>query len=963
MSKLQDQEIDRAKEDIFSVVESYGIKLEKAGKEYKALCPFHSESSPSFTVTPSKGRYHCFGCGSAGTAIDFVMNYTGVGFREAVNVINGVTESNIVPRERIVIERDQEDEWLPKLIVPDDAPAPMNVINRKINGSWVRLEAVMQWAYRNADGDLMGYIQRFNLPGGGKEVVPQTYCVNTSTGELSWRRLSFGKPRPIYGLELLAAHPKAQVLIVEGEKDCDAARWLFGNAGIPAAKLVVVSWPGGGKAVKHVDWSPLFGRSIALWPDADQKPYPEIHPAAGVLMPFMEQPGTIAMRDIWQAVMPHVDTIKLIMPPAGVPDGWGLADELPAGFDLKKHMRSAALAAVEVFVVPDVTPDPVVNPAPWEELPSDVAAAAPVDTKPASASTQFTPPKPAVRINRDQRAKDHDALEDPGLTKNGYFRILGYDHDRYYILAFEKCQIMMYTKSDFSEPGLIELAPLDWWESHFAGSKGGIEKKSAMNWIVRKAHSRGIYDMNRIRGRGAWTDKGRHVFHHGDYLTVDGVESDITDLDSRYVYEMSKSLPDISDVALNCEEGRNLLELAAVFRWAKPASAALMAGWVALAPVCGAIKWRPHIWINGGAGSGKSTVLDEFIHRLLNGMDLYAQGNSSEAGIRQELKGDALPVLFDESESNSERESRRIQSVLSLIRQASTESQAKTLKGTAGGDALAFHIRSMFCLASIQVGIKYQADIERMTVLTLLPKRDDLNAAETWKRISEALHGLRRDETLPARLVRRSLKLLPITLRNIKTFSEAAAMRFGSQRDGDQYGTLMAGAWSLISLELVTLDDALAMIDFYDWSEHRENNEVDEGDRALAALMGAHVRIAGGAEVTVNELIRAASGYQVDGITMSNVSAEATLQRYGMRIDGSRLVLANGHGETKKLMTGTPFEADLRGVLLRVKGADRYGNKPVKFSGSQFKAISIPLADLLTDDVAEPERADGMVSF
>lgn len=964
MSKLPKEAIEQARDDIVAVIERYGIKLEKRGKELFGLCPFHNESSPSFTVTPAKGRYHCFGCGANGDPIQFVQDYAGVGFREAVQIITGgEPDPDFVPRAKRTIERDEVEDWVPMPTVPEKTLRPMDVVNRKINGVWHKLVAVRHWTYLDADGKTIGYIYRFPLPPkadgspGGKEVVPQTYCVNQKTGEVAWRWLSFSKPRPLYGLDKLAAYPKAQVLIVEGEKDCDGAQALFLAAGVPLAKLIVISWPGGGKAIKHVDWSPLFGRTIALWPDADQKDYPDIHPLAGTRMPFAEQPGTTTMRDIHAAIRAECPPIKFVAPPAGVPDGWGLGDPLPEDFILLKHMKAGASLADEVFAQqPAPQPEPQVD-----DIPPWIDEMDAPSTEPIAVATPA--PKPTAKpehkpTKKETKADDFDAMESNELSKNGYFSVLGYDRERYYIMQYEKCQIMVYTKGDFSEAGLIELAPTDWWELHFA-DKGKIDKKMAMNWIVRKAHSRGIYDTSRLRGRGAWTDAGRHVFHHGGFLTVDSEHVEIADFDSRYVYEMSRSLPDIDDTPLTDEEGQDLLTHAEVFRWAKPASAALMAGWIALAPICGAIKWRPHIWLSGGAGSGKTTVLNEFVHALLNGMDLYAQGNSTEAGIRQELKGDAIPVLFDESESNSERESLRIQSVLSLIRQASSESQAKTLKGSASGDAMSFHIRSMFCLASIQVGIKYQADIERMTVLSLLPKRDDPNAADTWKRISEILHALRRDETLPGRLVRRSMNLLPITLQNIKTFSEAGAIRFGSQRDGDQYGTLLAGAWSLISSEPVTLESALGLIDDYDWSEHRENNEVDEGERALSALMGALVRIHGGAEVTVNELVRRASGIEVEGLTMATESAEAVLQRHGMRTDNKLLILSNTSMQLKQLMAGTPFEADLRGVLLRVKGAQRYPTT-IKFNGIASRAITLPLTPLLTDDILSET---GEVSF
>lgn len=69
--------------DIVSVVESH-VQLKKAGANLLGLCPFHTEKTPSFTVSPVKQFYHCFGCGKNGTAISFLMDYAGLGFVEAV---------------------------------------------------------------------------------------------------------------------------------------------------------------------------------------------------------------------------------------------------------------------------------------------------------------------------------------------------------------------------------------------------------------------------------------------------------------------------------------------------------------------------------------------------------------------------------------------------------------------------------------------------------------------------------------------------------------------------------------------------------------------------------------------------------------------------------------------------------------------------------------------------------------
>ena len=69
--------------DVVDIVGRY-VQLKKGGANYMGLCPFHNEKSPSFTVSPTKQFYHCFGCGAHGTAIGFLIEYSGMGFVEAV---------------------------------------------------------------------------------------------------------------------------------------------------------------------------------------------------------------------------------------------------------------------------------------------------------------------------------------------------------------------------------------------------------------------------------------------------------------------------------------------------------------------------------------------------------------------------------------------------------------------------------------------------------------------------------------------------------------------------------------------------------------------------------------------------------------------------------------------------------------------------------------------------------------
>lgn len=86
--------------DIVEVIDAR-VPLRKAGREYTACCPFHDEKTPSFTVSPTKQFYHCFGCGAHGTALGFLIDYEHLGFIDAIN--------DLAARVGMEVPRTQQD--------------------------------------------------------------------------------------------------------------------------------------------------------------------------------------------------------------------------------------------------------------------------------------------------------------------------------------------------------------------------------------------------------------------------------------------------------------------------------------------------------------------------------------------------------------------------------------------------------------------------------------------------------------------------------------------------------------------------------------------------------------------------------------------------------------------------------------------------------------------------------------
>src|SRR5438093_9830297 len=97
-----------AANDIVEVIGSY-FPLKRAGTNFKALCPFHQEYTPSFMVSPSRQMFHCFGCGAGGSVFRFVMDYEHIDFPSAVRKLAARVGISIV-EERSAPDDDRQNE-------------------------------------------------------------------------------------------------------------------------------------------------------------------------------------------------------------------------------------------------------------------------------------------------------------------------------------------------------------------------------------------------------------------------------------------------------------------------------------------------------------------------------------------------------------------------------------------------------------------------------------------------------------------------------------------------------------------------------------------------------------------------------------------------------------------------------------------------------------------------------------
>ena len=273
-------------------------KLDKAklsgADDGMARCPAHRDRTPSLSLTRARNGgaiFHCFaGCD-----------------REAVEAALGVSWRGVSTPTRSVARLQRLAKWTVVSPVPSDAPKEFPTHSRG--------QPSATWTYRDEDGQELFHVLRFNAPDDSKEILPLTFCVGPN-GQRQWRWQSIPSPRPLYGLDRLAARPDAPILVTEGEKVADAAEKIFPD-------YVATTSASGSNSAGKADWLHVHGRGVVIWGDADE---PGRKYAVDVAHLCSEAGAT---------------SVSLVDVPDGFPRGWDLADDPPEGTDLRAILNDA----------------------------------------------------------------------------------------------------------------------------------------------------------------------------------------------------------------------------------------------------------------------------------------------------------------------------------------------------------------------------------------------------------------------------------------------------------------------------------------------------------------------------------------------------------------------------------------------------------------------------------------------
>ncbi len=319
------------------------------------------------------------------------------------------------------------------------------------------------------------------------------------------------------------------------------------------------------------------------------------------------------------------------------------------------------------------------------------------------------------------------------------------------------------------------------------------------------------------------------------------------------------------------------------------------------------------------------------------------------------MKCDALPVMFDEFESETRQMEDRTQQVMGLVTQSSSESGAEILKGGSNNRAEGYKIRSMFAFSSISVNLKQHAARSRVTVMSLISEPESVASLQNYTKLDEDIRHLLTPGYV-SQLQARAVSMIPTIRHNAEVFAKAAALVLTTRRMGDQIGTLIAGAYALHSGAKISDADALEWVKKQNWEQVTDTVDSRDENQCIQHILDTQLRVETAMGVrtrSIGELIEKLAG-EGDGRHDTDVSRDDAfdaMKRIGIRCEkvssGSPdfcVRVAADHKELRRILTDTPWSGSWDRHLLRIPGATKANNQ--RYGYKAARGVEIPVIAL-----------------
>lgn len=808
MQKITPEEI-KSRLSISQVLGYYGISINKSSK---ITCPdpAHADKNPSCVIDTRMNLWHCKSCDAKGNIFHLIAHIeekdmkTSFGWvLQKANEISGAAPA--------IVKEAKEKKRRSGRVVSEDikSPPPLNGWGQPIDHyPYKRIE----------DGPVLFKTVRHERvkEDGKREKRMITYTVHQN-------KLIDASPEP-----LLPFYPVPAMLsklgdriLVEGEK---TAKVVY-MAKVPNVITACHSF-----GMEKTDWSLIKGKDIRIVPDTDIVGLRKALKQAK----FCSENGA--------------KSVGVVFPDFGyVEKGWDLADAVKkGGWDADRIVKWTKANCVAIsglrhkllagllngaFVGTSETKDA-------EKLLVELGGELPTGEKTLSTDGDFG--LLTVEKNVGDKMKP--------------FRALGRTGDGTQAIAFMDCYNGdVFTKSYIALTNantlLTMCSSLDWWmddRGKFGvrpddNNKGTLSREFAQKVgaaIIEGARRGRTYKGSLLRKVGIWLDQSegsgkKLIMNFGNMGAVWDFTNKITyrdipgiDVSEKMILAEDSQMqpsPIINDPLPNADSYR-LLEVFDMWNWQKDFHSKMMLGFCFLAPIAGAIPFRPHGWITGATASGKSSLIERVIAPLTRDFNVRLSGNdTSHAGIRRQISGRGVIVLRDEAEQTSKATKENNDMIADIMRTSSYASDGPAvIKVKSDLQTEHFFYAAMFLNSSTQVPNMTLADSNRICHFHIARRGESMAGGEDKGELKDLPHGFdmtygyaggvknMTDNLLTVDFIRRfqgrAIRQYPTIIKTWHIIRQKLIERGMNDRMGDLYGMLLAGYYCATQINPV-LDD------------------------------------------------------------------------------------------------------------------------------------------------------------
>lgn len=492
-----------------------------------------------------------------------------------------------------------------------------------------------------------------------------------------------------------------------------------------------------------------------------------------------------------------------------------------------------------------------------------------------------------------------------------YVRCLGHRNGSYYYTTSSNQEISILKSHNMEN--LLGLMPMSYWQILFEKKSkkedaGNVDWGAAASELKERCRARGIFHVENLRGHGVWMDEGRVVVHLGDRLWVDGVEKGIHDIKTQFNYELIARKKSIHSNPLEVSECNPILKFLDGLILGAPDQKMLLGGWMIASQISGILAWRPHLFLSAESGSGKSTLLDLFIRPLLGEHCRFVSGErTTEAGIRQLMNSNVFPLLIDEFDLYGNSAETRSDSVLGLIRQASSGT-GEIIQGSATGKHVQYFVRFSTLVSAVKnTTFNRQADATRFLQVEIKKAEDRTQ----WENIRGYLKLFNQEYS--ERLFARILDQISFFEKNNEAIRLKLIEKY-SQRFAQLYSPVLAG-WALLIQDGLLSDEQVTQL-----CDQVQAKEIEEKDHELVwgHILGQKIRTDTYGEMTVSAILSKLEELQ------NEPYLDRVLQTYGIRkMDKSVFVYVRSP-QIQAFFKGTDWSNSYSELLTRVGTKKKY---------------------------------------